>query len=77
MTCCIKKNGLFLAYRENLVESDYWEDSVVNAYITSQWYWAENSEYAKVFIDDMQANKFLVRKKGNFWAGSTVEIYRY
>lgn len=68
----IKKNGKFLAYKDIVDESDYWEVSELNMQIKSGWYWTDDEEDAKTFIDTGVAEKILLRNKGEFWHGAKV-----
>ena len=68
----IKKNGKFLAYQDIVDESDYWEVSELDAQIKSGWYWTDDEEKARSFIDRGVAEKILLRNKGEFWDGAKV-----
>lgn len=72
----IMKNGLWLAYKNYSEESDYWEVSEITAEIKNGWYWCDDIEHAKCFLDYQDAAYFLAKKRGAFWDGAEVKIYK-
>lgn len=71
----IKKNGKYLAYRNIVDESDYWEVSEINQTVSSGWYWTDDIEKARRFANTFDAEVFLVRQRGEFWQGVSLERY--
>lgn len=68
----MKKNKKYLSYVKQEEDLDYWELSEVNFVDQSGWCWTNDYEKAKYFMSKFDAENFLAKKKGGFWAG--VEI---
>lgn len=72
----IMKDGRWLAYKNYSEESDYWEVSEITAEIKNGWYWCDDIEHAKCFMDHQDAANFLSKKRGAFWERSEVKRYK-
>jgi hypothetical protein len=70
----LKKNGRYLAYKEQINEDDYWDVSAITAQHLVNWYWTDDADKAKVFSNEREADVFLAKKRGEFWKG--VEIVK-
>ena len=70
---CIKKNDLYLAYKLTSEESDYEVVPEFNMQISGQYFWAEDEDLAKQFLDQHSALSFLSKRRGGFWVGAKVD----
>lgn len=59
---CIKKNALYLAYKLTSEESDYEVVPEFNMQISGQYFWTEDEDLAKQFLDQHSAFEFLSKK---------------
>ena len=69
---CIKKNALYLAYKLTSEESDYEVVPEFNMQISGQYFWTEDEDLAKQFLDQHSALSFLSKRRGEFWVGAKV-----
>ena len=70
---CIKKNDLYLAYKLTSEESDYEVVPEFNMQISGQYFWTEDEDLAKQFLDQHSALSFLSKRRGEFWVGAEVD----
>lgn len=70
---CIKKNALYLAYKLTSEESDYEVVPEFNMQISGQYFWTEDEDLAKQFLDQHSALSFLAKRRGEFWVGAKVD----